>query len=85
MADLGNMFGVIRVIMQGSRIFCHRGSNLTLTTFFSVNEGKEDPNTIKSGQLSASQGNTIQKVFPWWADNVPNLNAVLNGVSLVGG
>ena len=34
--------------MRGSRKFCQRGSNSTLTIFILVDEGREDPITTKS-------------------------------------
>ena len=66
--------------MRGSRKFCQRGSNSTLTRFFKfylVDEGKEDPNTTKGVPSSALQGNAISIVFPRQADNGQTLNAGL--------
>ena len=52
----------------------------TLTTFFFVflvAEGKEDPNTTKSGPSSARQRSAILMAFRWRADDGPTLNAGL--------
>ena len=35
--------------MRGSREFCQRGSNFDNVYYFLVDEGREDPNTTKSG------------------------------------
>ena len=45
----------------------------TLTDFFLVAEGRENPNTTKRGPSSASQRNAI--AFPWRVDDGPTLNA----------
>ena len=47
----------------------------TLTTFFLVDEGREDPNTTKSRQSSASQRDAIIMAFSWQADDGPPLSA----------
>ena len=52
----------------------------TLTTFFFsflVNEGREDPNSTKSGPYSARKRNAIQMAFRWRANDCPTLNAGL--------
>ena len=46
----------------------------TLTFFFIVDEGWEDPNTTISGPSSARQRNAIYMAFRWRA-NGPTLNA----------
>ena len=53
----------------------------TLKTFL-VEEGTEDPNTTKSGPLSACQQNAILMVFRWRANDGPTLNAGLIDVIL---
>ena len=56
--------------MRGSRKFCQRGPTLT-TFFFSflrVDEGRDDPNTTKSGSSSTRQRNGI-KMVSWWAED----------------
>ena len=53
----------------------------TLKTFL-VEEGTEDPNTTKSGPLSARQQNAILMVFRWRANDGPTLNAGLIDVIL---
>ena len=53
----------------------------TLKTFL-VEEGTEDPNTTKSGPLSAHQQNAILMVFRWRANDGPTLNAGLIDVIL---
>ena len=57
--------------------FCKRGSNLT--TFFLVDEGREDPNTTISGPSSARQQNAIKWLFArvLIMDDGPTLNAGL--------
>ena len=40
-----------------------------------VDEGREDPNTTKSGLFSARQRNAIKMAFRWRADDGPTLNA----------
>ena len=55
------------VIMRGSRKYCQRGSNSN--NFFLVDEGREDPNSAKSGPSSARQRNGIEMAFRWWADD----------------
>ena len=57
--------------MRGSRKFCQRGP--ALTTFFVVDEGREDSNITISGPSSARQRNGIK----WSADDGPILNAGL--------
>ena len=47
----------------------------TLTDFFLVAEGRENPNTTKIGPSSASQRNAIAMAFPWRVDDGPTLNA----------
>ena len=47
--------------MRGSRKFCQR--NPTLTTFFLVDEGREDPSATLSGPSSARQRNAIKWRF----------------------
>ena len=42
--------------MRGSRKFCQRGSNFDV---FLVDDGRDDPNTTKSGPSSARQRNAI--------------------------
>ena len=49
----------------------------TLTTFFLLDEGREDPNTTLSGPSLARQGNVIKMAFCWRADDGPTLNADL--------
>ena len=56
-----------------SRKFCQRGPNSSLTIFL-VDEGRVDPNTTKSGPLSAHQRNTIFMAVLWQADNEPTMN-----------
>ena len=46
-------------------------------TFFLIDEGREDPNTTKSGPSSARLGNAIYMGLRWWADDFPTLNAGL--------
>ena len=60
--------------MRGSRKFRQRGSNFDI---FLVDEGRKDPNTTISGQLSSHQRNTILMAFCWRADDGPTLNAGL--------
>ena len=43
-------------IMRGYRKFCQRGSNSTLTSFFLVDEGRDDPNGF---HLQADDGLTL--------------------------
>ena len=66
--------------MRGSRKFCQTGS-ISEKYFFSfflfVDEGKDDPNTTKSGPLSAQQRNAIDMAFRLWADDGPTLNVGL--------
>ena len=50
------------------------------TFFFLVDEGKKDPNTTKSGPLSARQRNAMQMAYRWRTDNGPTLNAGLVAV-----
>ena len=50
-----------------ARQFCQRGPNSD--RFFLVAEGRENPNTTKSGPSSASQET------PWRVDDGPTLNA----------
>ena len=67
--------------MRGSRQFCKRGSIIDSVSFvvvFLVAEGEADPNTTKSGPLSARKRNTIQMTFRWRADDDPTLNASLS-------
>ena len=66
----------ISVTLPGSRKFCQRESNSTLTIFL-VDEGKEDTNTSQNGTSSAYQRNAILMSFGWRADNDPTLNAGL--------
>ena len=47
----------------------------TLTTFFLLDEGREDPNTTLSGPSLARQGNVIKMAFRWRANDGPTLNA----------
>ena len=47
--------------MRGSRKLCQRGP--TLTTFFLVDVGREDPRTTISGLSSARQRNAIKWRF----------------------
>ena len=49
------------LLMRGSRKFSQRGPNLTTFFFLSflVDDGREDPNTTKSGPLSNRQQNAI--------------------------
>ena len=47
-----------------------------LSLGFLADEGKEEPNTTKSGLLSAHQQNATQ-MFRWWADFSQTLNAGL--------
>ena len=61
--------------MRGSRKFCQRGSNFE--AFFLVDEGREDPNTTKSGPPLARQRNAIEIAFHWRVDDGPTLNASL--------
>ena len=64
--------------MRGSRKFFQRGSNSDNVFFrFLVAEGKEDPNTTKSGPSSARQRSGILMAFRWRADDGPTLNAGL--------
>ena len=44
---------------------------LSLITFCLVDEGRDDPNTTKSGQLLAHQRNAISMAFRWWAELGP--------------
>ena len=44
-------------------------------TFVFLDEGREDPNTTKSGPSSASQRNAIQMGFRWRAHDGSTLNA----------
>ena len=48
-------------------------------TFF-VDEGREDPNTTKSGSSAARQRNAIKIGIRWRADDGPTLNAGLVAV-----
>ena len=48
-----------------------------LITFFSVDEGIEDPNSRLNGPSSAHQRNAIEMVLHWRADDGPSLNAGL--------
>ena len=70
--------------MHGFRkFFFQRGSNLTAFFFFFcfffvfylVDEGRDGPNTTKSGPSSARQRNAIQMTFRWRADDGQTLNA----------
>ena len=56
----------------------------TLTSFFLVDQGKEDQNITKSGPLPAHQRNAIM-AFRWRADDGPTLNAgfIFTGSGLV--
>ena len=65
--------------MRGSRKFFQRGSNSDNVFFFVflVAEGKEDPNTTKSGPSSARQRSATLMAFRWRADDGPTLNAGL--------
>ena len=60
--------------MRGSRKFCHRGS-FVFCLF--LDEGREDPNSTKSGISSARQRNAILMAFRWRVDDGPPLNAGL--------
>ena len=56
--------------------FCQRGSNIRkrfILFYFSVEEGREDPNTTISGSSSARQRNAILMAFCWRADDGPTL------------
>ena len=65
--------------------FCQRGSNsATLTTFFVLFTGREDPNITKSGPSSASQRNTIYMAFRWCANDDTTLNAGLVALRISG-
>ena len=44
----------------------------TLTFFY---EGREDPDSTKSGPSSARQPNAIYMAFRWWADDGPSLSS----------
>ena len=48
-----------------------------LRTFFFFDEGREEPNSAKSGTSSAHQQNAILMAFRWRADNGPTLNVGL--------
>ena len=61
------------VNMRGSRKISQRGSNI----FFLVDEGREDPNTTKSGPSSTSQRNAIEMAFRWRVDDGPTFNSGL--------
>ena len=46
-------------------------------------EGREDPNTTKSGPSSARQRNAIEMAFRWRADNGQTLNAGLVAFTVI--
>ena len=46
-------------------------------TLFLVDEGRDDPNTTKSGPSSVHMRNAIKMAFRWRADGCQTLNAVL--------
>ena len=48
---------ILTLVMRGSRKFCQGGP--TLTTFFLIDRGREDPNTDISGPSSARHGPTL--------------------------
>ena len=64
---------LVVIIKHGSRKFCQRGSNSDTVL---VDEGRDDPNTAKSGPSSAHMRNAINMAFRWPADGRPTLNAV---------
>ena len=61
--------------MCGSRKFCQRGSKFDIV--FLIDWGIEDPNTALIMPSSARQGNAIEMVFRWLADDGQTLNAGL--------
>ena len=84
-----SVFVVSLLFMHGSRKFCQRGSNSTLTCFFFfvylfffliLMRERKDPNTTKSGPSSALQRNTISIAFRWRADNGPTCHVIFQGI-----
>ena len=65
----------IVVHMRGSRKFWQRGSNsdVFFFFFFFFDEGKEDPNSTKTGHNRPAN----ETPFRWRADDDPTLNAGL--------
>ena len=55
------------IFMRGSREFARRGPIL-ITLFCFFYEGREYPNSTKSGPSSARQRNAIKMTFSWQAD-----------------
>ena len=62
------------VDMRGSRKISQRGSNNFIVL---IDEGREDPNTTKSGPSSALQRNAIEMAFRLRADDGPTFNSGL--------
>ena len=60
--------------MCGSWKFCKRWSKFDV---FLVDEGRDDPNTTKSGPTLTCQQNTIKMVFRWCVNVDQTLNADL--------
>ena len=67
--------------MHGPESFVRGGPALTFffvsLFYFLVDDGREDPNSTKSGPSSMHQHNSIEMAFRWWADDGPTLNSVL--------
>ena len=51
------------LVMRGFRKFCQKESNSDIFFLLVDNEGREDPNSIKSGPSSARQRNAILMAF----------------------
>ena len=67
-------------IFRGSRKFCQRVSdfdNVFLCFFFSVDEGRDDPNTTISGPTLARQQNAFEMAFLCRTNDGPTFNADL--------
>ena len=62
--------------MRRSRKFCQRGSIFEKVLFL-VDEGRNGPNSTKSGPASTRQRKAIKMAFPWRADDGPTLNSGL--------